>query len=489
MKFTNRIEELKSLEQLYKLSKTRSIMAVLTGRRRVGKTELIKRFFEGRDNCIYLFVEKKPSNILLADYAKVFSDILKMPVKFDNWDEFIEFIFQYSRENQIVIAFDEFQYFWNVDRSIFSIIQKHWDDKRNKSRLFLIFTGSLMGLMKNIFLDNKEPLYGRVHQQFVLRPLRYAETRDILHNFGTKIEKEIVEIFSVFGGIPKYYVLLEDFALQGKSVFSILDELLFKANAPLENEVKYILLQEFGKEHESNFSILEGISSGKCTVVEIANYIGLNTTSLSPYLKNLTQYYGFIRRIEPVTEKKRGKMTRYFLNDNFLKFWFKNVYRNLSFYEIGNYGYISDEIKKNFSSDVGIAFEGVVKELLLSYNGKHPTPLHFSKIGSWWNRRGDEIDIVAINEKTKDILFCECKWTERKTDKNVLGSLLGKKELVNWYNKKRREHYMVVSKKGFTKSARKIMDSENIIGMTLKDVEVLFDKLTLSRKKSNTEPY
>ena len=150
-----------------------------------------------------------------------------------------------------------------------------------------------------------------------------------------------------------------------------------------------------------------------------------------------------------MVKPEKSKKGRYFLKDNFFKFWFRFIYRNMSYYEICEYEYILKKIEEQFNSLVCFAYEDVCKEFLLNLNKKSSLPFKFSKIGSWWNRKGDEIDIIALNEKTKEILFAECKWQKKKVSLKTLNELKEKAKLVQWHNDERKEYFALFSKSGF----------------------------------------
>ena len=214
---------------------------------------------------MYFFVDKKTSTLLL----KEFSGIVRVHSSgfvpdFSNWDDFIKFLFEYSKNKHLIVVFDEFQNFQAVDPAIFSIFQKYWDSYSDTSRILLIFVGSYTGLMKKIFIDEKEPLYGRSTAKIDLKPLNYRWIRKICIDMGFKSEEDIIKMYSTLGGTPRYYQLVESYGLT--SYESVLKTLIFGKNALLQDEVRQILINEFGRNYTTYFSILEAISRGKNTL-------------------------------------------------------------------------------------------------------------------------------------------------------------------------------------------------------------------------------
>ncbi len=460
MKFYNREKEIEAVKNLSKLAEKRAHMLVVMGRRRVGKTRLIKDAAGGN----YFFVDKKSSGLLLKEFSEFLGTSLGIFVpEFVNWDDFVRYIFEYSKEKHIVVVFDEFQNFKYVDPSVFSIFQKHWDAYSASSKILLVFIGSYVGLMKKIFTEEKEPLYGRITVRIDLKPLKYKFTRQICLDLCITEEEVMAKLYVTFGGIPRYYQLIEEYGLSEYD--DIIKTLVFADNAVLRDEARQILVGELGRNYTTYFSILEAISFGKCTLKEISDFTGVEMKSLGKYLSELIRDFDLVERRMPVIGGE--KMGRYVLKDNMIKFWFRFVYPNMSFLEMGRNELVMKRVKEELPNYLGKAVEDIVRDMLAQKLPFEPT-----SIGSWWNRRGDEIDFVALNEMTGEILFGEIKWTGRRAGKEVIEELLEKKELVEWRKGSRREYFMLFSKKGFTKGAEEEMRKKGVVGFELGDLGV-----------------
>ncbi len=459
MKFQNRKNELQAIRNLEQLSEKHAHMLVMFGRRRVGKTRLI---IESMD-CIYFFVDKKTSSLLLREY----SDILKTEVsgfvpEFSNWDDLVRFLFEYSKENHLKIVFDEFQNFTYVDPAIFSIFQKYWDMYYVDTPILLVFVGSYIGLMKKIFINAKEPLYGRATSRIDLKPLSYKHIRNICQDLGFTNEEEIITLYATFGGVPRYYQLIEDYGLTNYE--DVIKTLILSENAILKDEVKHILISEFGNNYTTYFSILEAISFGKGTLKEISDITGIEMKSLSRYLHDLVNTYEIIERRAPII--KGTKMGRYVIKDQMVHFWFRFINPNMSFTESGKYDMVLERIKTSLPSFTGLIFEDIARNIVFEN-----LPFSPSKMGAWWNRRGDEIDIAVIGEKPYSTLLGEVKWNSRPMGVKDIKKLLDKRILVDWYNDIREEHFLIISKAGFTENATDFMNDNKIEGWDL--VELL----------------
>lgn len=461
MKFYNRKNELKEMELL---NKKTPAMIVITGKRRVGKTELIKEFLK-KHRGIYLFVDdEKSEKILLREYEKTLKENLsiKKYLKITSWEDLLSLIFDKSKEHHLIISFDEFQRFISINKSFINQLQKYWDIHKQKTRLFLILTGSSIGMIKKIFIEHNAPLFKRATNIINLKPFKFGTIKNILHDLNIKDIKDQIELYALFEGVIYYYTLIDYYSI--RNIQEAIKKLLLRDLAPLRNEVRETIIESFGREHKTYYSILTAIALGKNTKKEIADYVDVKETSLSPYLYDLTEILEVVNYEVPITEPKpwKSKKGRHVLNDNFFKFWFKFIFRNLSRYEIGDYEYLKKEVNKELNSFIGKAFEGVCKEFISKKGFK------ITKIGKWWSRKGDEIDLIALNEETKDIMFIECKWQERINPEHEVKKLKEKAKLVEWHKNKRKEKYVILAK-----SFKKTTKEKDVLIYDLEDIKKL----------------
>jgi len=460
MKFYDRKDEIKKLKTLTSLDK--STMIVIYGRRRVGKTRLVQHVFE--NDSFYFFVAEKEERLILDDFRTILMERCDYVPNFTDFDDF--FVFLFTLSDKEIFIFDEFQNFKRINTSVFSIIQKYWDKYKDERKYSFLFLGSYIGLMKHLFKDYKTPLFGRSDALFNLKPLQYDVCKDML------VDMEIstfVEIYSIFGGVPKYYELLENVA--DRTLLNIISEQFLEIGAPLLDEGTNILISEFGAQYRIYFSIVEVIASGASTLNDIANRTGIKNTSLGPYMSDLINEYEILVRKVPVNEKaSKSKKGRYFIKDNFFKFWFRFIHKNRGFIEGGRPEYVLSKIESELDQYIGPVFENICIEFLYRSNDEKKLPFVFQNIGSWWNRKGDEIDIVALNGDTKDILIGECKWNNRKMDVDILTKLKDKKSLIKWNLNARTEYYCLFSKSGFSKRLHNVAEDEDILLFTLDDL-------------------
>ncbi len=463
-RFVDREKELKFLQEKYNSSSSEFI--IIYGRRRVGKTELIKQSMaSGASKALYLLGELQKEDQLASIYSTIAGitlgdDFLKNN-PLSTWQALFDYLTRFIEKNRIVLIFDELPYIYKTNPNFISILQFFWDEKWKNMNLKLILCGSSMSMMQKITLSYSSPIYGRRTGQIDLQPLSYLDFRNLFNEWD---EEEIIGAYAVLGGIPRY---AEEFD-PGKSLFENIKKAFLDKDAFLYKEAKFLLMEEF-KDFANYFSILKAVALGKNTFNEISSFSGVATNKLFVYISKLVEL-NMIRRAIPVTisKEKSTRVGNYDLQDYFFRFWFRFIYPNSSLIEIGRPDIVLDLIKGDFDKYLDSIFTDISIELLqnLSLNGKLPL---FTRWGRWWHM-DEEIDIVATNEATTDILFCECDWLNKKMDKGVLEELIEKSEEVEWNNEKRKNHYSMVSRKGFTEEARMYAENKKILLFTLKEM-------------------
>ncbi len=453
MKFYDRHSELQTLEKMYELSKKSKHMLVVLGRRRIGKTRLIKEFIQGK-NSFYFFVDRSSGAMLLQRISEELASMFPGKVVGTlDWSA----AFKILLAEFDVVVLDEFHNILSVDESALSILQRVWDEFNGSTLLILV--GSYQTMMKKIFEDYRTPLYGRSSGRLQVEPLKYRYVRRMLLDMKFQDEENMMNIYSILGGVPMYYEFIERFNISG-TWKDIVKEMFIEEPRPLIDEPHVLLVGEFGKQQSTYMSILEAIAMGKSTMTEIASATGISEKSLGKYLKELSQDYEIIERKVPLFSPPNSKRGRYFRSDSSLTFWFKFIYPNMSMIEMGQGNTLIREIEKDINAHTGRIFEKVVAKII----AERFKPV---KMGPWWNRRGDEIDIVA--DLGSEVLFVECKWRRRKVTCGDVENLIRKSELVKLDSPKKKR-YMIVSKSEFTENCIKRMDKEGIIHWDLSDL-------------------
>ncbi len=450
MRFINRAAELKTLSEIEGLSKQKFWPTAIYGARRVGKTRLALEFM--KDRGLYFFVNRnKSSEALLLEFSRLLRQrkIISELEVVNSWESFFETLVKRYRG---IVVFDEFQNFAFVDKSVFGTLQKNFDLNEDKP-LMMILTGSTVGLMKKIFQGRKEPLYGRVKRKIDLKPMEFPSVAEMCRELKFKNMDEIVTLYSIFGGFPRYYVAMEDNGLQGKGMEEILRVFFFQKDAVLEDEVQVILSQEFGRRSGLYYSILEAVASGNNSFSDIASYLRAEKTSITRQMDELLNYFEILRLDRPLIRgKKKGLI---FINHPLLHFWFRFFYKNYSLYERRDPSF-EGTVKDQLNSFIGARFEKLCREFLLQKMVAE-LPFRFTKFGKQWGKipaaeKGKnvyDIDVVALNEEEKKILFVETKWRDLslKESKNILDELKRKAGYVQWFIKRKKEFYGLMARK------------------------------------------
>ena len=405
MRFYDRESEQQLLSDVLRYSKKEARMTVLMGRRRIGKTELSLRC--GDDTVLYFFVGKKAEALLCQDFVQEITSKLGVPVlgQANSFSEVFRFVLQLSETRPFTLIIDEFQNFQKVNPTVFSNMQRDWDLNKSKSHLNLIISGSVFTLMKKIFEDYEEPLFGRANEKITLEPFRTDVLKEILHDFNPDYTPEdLLALFSITGGVAWYVTLLLD---RGKTSWRKMLGALTEENSPFINEGKNILIEEFGTDYIIYFSILTCIASGMKTSAEIKNELGID--NISSYLSRLEDYYGLITKYQPIFAKESSKKVRYQLDDCFLIFWFRFFFRYQALVENKALKALDTIIRRDYSGVSGLMMERYFARLFQE-QGQYV-------IGKWWDRKGfNEIDLVVVDPIGKEAWAYELKKDERRYD-------------------------------------------------------------------------
>ena len=331
MKFYDRTQELELLRDINKQSRNTACFTVMVGRRRIGKTSLLLESMKG-EKFLYLFVSRKSEVLLCEQFQQEIKDSLELEI-FGNVTEFrilFEQLMIYATQTHFTLIIDEFQEFGNINSSIFSDIQNIWDRYKEQAKINFIACGSIYSMMKKVFENNKEPLFGRLTSKIILKPFRISTIKEILKDYNPEYTPEdLLAFYLITGGVAKYVALLME---AGAVTFNQMIRYTIRPDSPFLSEGRDLLISEFGREYATYFSILQLIASGKTSQSEIDSIIGKNTGA---YLANLEKEYSLINRNKPMFSKPESRNSRWCLNDNYLMFWFRFIFPNLSMIELG----------------------------------------------------------------------------------------------------------------------------------------------------------
>jgi uncharacterized protein len=443
MKFIGRSSELKTLERQYSQS---SGFVVIYGRRRVGKTTLIKEFIRNKKALYFLATEQMESGNI-RNFSRVLADYTKQNylqnANFSDWEDVFRAFVGFQSEQKKVLVIDEFQYLAEINPAFPSIFQRVWDEVLKDHNVMVILCGSLISMMLTQVLSHDSPLYGRRTAQIRLAPLKFTE---LLEYNKEKTFEQMVETYSVTGGVPKYY----DFFDNDMSLMDNIRENVLEKDGFLYEEPVFLLEKEV-RETVSYFSIMKSIAAGNHKLSQIAGNLEMPSNQLSPYLRTLMNLC-LVEKCVPVTEKQPEKSRKglYFISDNFIEFWFKFVYNYKGELELDNIDYVLHKLRQNFvDNHVSYVYEVVCRDLLSGFCKTGILDFTASKIGSYWDAH-TEIDVAALDEEHKSAILGECKYHIQPVDADVLFALEQKAAgIIELKDYKKR--FFVFSKSGFTK--------------------------------------
>ena len=411
MKFYNREKEIAQLKEIQHKSLQNAQMTVITGRRRIGKTQLLLKSTEG-EPTLYFFVARKAETLLCQDFQQEIETKLDIPIlgKVENFGTLFRYVMELSKSRAFNLIIDEFQEFYTVAPSVYSDMQHHWDLNKDESKINLLLSGSVYSLMHKIFQGSKEPLFGRATARIVVKPFATNTLKEILadHN-PTYTHEDLLALYTFTGGVAKYVQLLID---AGATTLTKMLNYIVSEESLFITEGKNMLIDEFGKEYTNYFSILSSIARGENTRSKIEAIIG---KEIGGYLTRLNDDYSLITKDMPIYAKISSKNVRYILKDNFLTFWFRFVYKYSYIIEIGGYEQLREIIKRDYPTYSGTILERYFKDKFIESK-------KYSRIGGYWDRRGEnEIDLIAMNEldSVADVIEIKRKASNIDQDKLV----------------------------------------------------------------------
>ncbi|MEN6500652.1 MAG: ATP-binding protein [Rectinema sp.] len=467
--FIDRKIELDLLEQRYRSNQAE--LFVLYGRRRVGKTELLRAFCEDKPHIFFIATLSSDSEQLATFSQQVYGFThAEVPsgFTFPSWESAFQALIELPMHPKPIIVLDEFTYLMSGNKAVPSILQKVWDEKLKNTQIMMILCGSYIGMMETEVLGYQAPLYGRRTASTLLRPMDLASSALFFPSYSAE-EKFIT--WAVVGGMPYYLRTFQD----NQDIYSnIRQHILDAQSGTLFNEPRLLLMEEL-REPRNYFSILRAIAQGRTRLNEIAQGAGIgDVTTVARYLDILQQMRLITRRVPATeTQPEKSKKGIYHIDDHFLRFWFRYVHPNQSSLDLGLADAILQQrIQPDLDNFVATAFE----EAAITFTGRlaQAGELGFlpERIGGWWNRDA-EIDVLAINLSEKIALVGECKWTVHPIGTRVLDDLKQKVEILTKDHEIKDVQFALFARSGFT------IDLENrakIEGIQLFTIDSLMSK-------------
>lgn len=403
MKFYDRKRELSWLQSTREIAfNNHSQMTMVTGRRRIGKTKLILKSCEGTPT-VYLFIDRSNEAMLCSTCARNASEALNTYIapEITSFASLFETLMGIGRNKAFNLVIDEFQEFYYINPSVYSQMQDIWDRYKDTTHVNFIASGSVYTLMHRIFMDYKEPLYGRCDSSIKLRPFDTEVLKQIISDYKPNYTNDdLLALYTFTGGIPKY---IEAFMDNGCTDMASMVDWMMRPNSLFQNEGKALLIQEFGKKYGNYFALLSAIANGDNTQQRLSERMG--DTSINGHLKRLEEDYELIGRKRPIFAKEGTQTVRFEVTDLFLRFWFRYFIKYHYLIEIENLERLGEIIKADYPTYSGLTLEMYFRKRLMESK-------QFEQIGSWWQAKQDdpcEVDIVAIYAEEKKALVAEVK--------------------------------------------------------------------------------
>lgn len=404
MEFYGREEELELLEAARDRSYQNSQMTVVMGRRRIGKTRLILEGLKG-EKYLYFFVSKKSERLLCQDFLRQVKSVYDEEAlgEVSQFQTVFQLVCRIAKRQQVNLIIDEFQEFFSINASIYSDLQRDWDLNKGIMQLNLILCGSVQSMMNRIFLDAGEPLFGRASGVLRIRPFGITTMKAILRDhYPAATAEDLLALFVLTGGVAQY---IELFVERNALTKAAMINTIVNPQSLFIEEGKNVLIQDVGKDYQMYFSILSLIASGFTSRPKIESVL---QKPIGGYLQRLEQIYGIIQRAKPVFSKSNSTDIRFYLADNFLRFWFRFIFKYQEMIEAKNYGAIKAIIERDYRTFAGLSLESFIRTKLKDSG-------NYTRVGNYWEKRNqNEIDVVAINELDRTAIIGEVKWQRNR---------------------------------------------------------------------------
>lgn len=399
MKFYDREKEIKELQRIDNLSVQTSQFTVLIGRRRTGKTTLMTEALKDR-SYLYFFIGKKAEQIQCVEFQKQTESVMGLHIhgQVASFASLLEEILLFSKTRKVTVIIDEFQRLADIGEGIISDIQRVWDKHQSEAHIHLIACGSIYNMMKRIFEDRKEPLFGRKTARIELKPFSTSVLKQILHDHNPNyMPEDLLMLYAITGGVAKYVTQLMD---DGCKTWEDMIRDVCRPSSIFLEEGTELLVGEFGRKFQIYYSILQLIASGMTSQSEIDSIIEKNT---GRYLDTLETEYSLVKKLRPMWAKPNSQGVKYYIDDCFLTFWFRFIESNRTLVELEKFDLLEEYIRNDYKQFSGLVLEKYFRQL---FGEKE----RVTEVSHWWDNQGkNEIDLIALERLDHHAIVAEVK--------------------------------------------------------------------------------
>ena len=412
MKFVGRTEEIKMLRRMRENSVAEAQFIVITGRRRVGKTALLRHALE--DSVIpyvHLPITRQNEKTLCRELQAEVEQALHLGIlgTCETFSDLFKVLMVASKTSQFTVVLDEFQEFDRINPAVFGQVAAIWDEYHADSHINLVVCGSVNRFMNKVFFNDGEPLYGRNTGSFMLRPFKVSLLKQILsENSPGYSADDLLALWTVTGGVARYVnMMMNAKAFTREAMVNV----IFSPGSSYLSEGRAILAEEFGPDYGTYFTILSAIASGSTTTAEMKNLLGVDVNG---YLTKLEDQYQLVSKKQPLFDKSSGKNCHYEIDDCFFRYWFRFVFKYRGYIELERYDQLRQIALRDFDVFSGYALERY-------FHWKFAETTSYVNMGAWWDRKGsEEIDLVCEDELGGEMAFYEVKRDPRRYSKEKL---------------------------------------------------------------------
>jgi hypothetical protein len=409
MKFYDRKIELETLRRIEELSHGSAQLTVITGRRRIGKTTLVRKAYESIP-YIYFFVGRKSEAMLCSEFVEMFTHVTGEELgNFTSFAALLRVVMHIAKRQHLTIVFDEFQNFQHVNASLFSDFQNIWDSTKDGANINMIVCGSIYSMMTKIFDDRKEPLYGRATSRIKLREFPLDTLKEIMLDYNPNYTADdLLTLYTVTGGVAKY---IEQLVIYKAFTHRDIINTVLSFGSYFIDEGREMLSDEFGRDYGNYFSVLSAVASGCNERGTIKSLTGFDAGG---YLERLEKNYDLIYRYRPFLASERTQNVKYGIRDNFMNFWFRFIYKYRSAIEIGNLDYVRNKVFDDYNTYSGFMLERYFRQ-------RYRETGLYNIVTNYWERGGkNEIDLIAVDDINHNLVVGESKRNSERINLNIL---------------------------------------------------------------------
>ncbi len=463
--FIGRKSELMALQKAYNTPGFQ--MTVIYGRRRVGKSTLIKQFIKDKQ-AVYFTATKAGIASNVDRWGKEVISVLAPEMEgmsFTDMGTLLSFLGRKCKKNRVVVVIDEIPYLTEADNSFLSLLQNYIDNEWLNGQMYLIVCGSSISFMEDEVLSSKSPLFGRRTSQIRLKAFSYIEAAEFVPQYSCE-DKAIC--YGITGGIAKYLSLINPH----KSLDENIIELFFSKNGYLYEETTNLLTQEFRNINTYN-DIIEAIAFGANKVNEISDKAHVDPSVVSHAIKNLL-VTEIVEKITAITDENNNKKVQYSIKDGMFRFWYRYVPKALAMIELDKGSeYYYKVVKPNIPEYMGSVFEDMCRYYTLLKGSEEEFGCFITETGKWWGsnpkkREQTDIDVVGIDRTAKKCVLGECKFKNEVIDKGIFEDLQSRNGLID--HSFTTVAFLLFSKAGFSDWITQNAESQMIKYYTLEDI-------------------